>query len=92
MRLSTQVKPISYFKANAAQIVDELDSGGEPMIVTKNGEAKAVVMSVQDYEQTQETLALLRMVAMARNDAAEGRTIPMEDAFATVRRRMRERG
>ena len=91
MRLSTQVKPISYFKANAARIVDELDDGGAPIVVTKNGEAKAIVMSVHEYERTQETLALLKIVAMAREDAKAGRAIPMEQAFQQVRDRIRQR-
>lgn len=89
MRLSTQVKPISFFKANAAQIIDELDDGGEPIVVTKNGEAKAIVMSMHDYESTQETLALLKIVAMAREDAKAGGLIPLEDAFAQVRAQLR---
>ena len=56
MRLSTQIKPISYVKANAAEIIAELNDGGDPIVVTQNGEAKAVVMSVHEYERTQETL------------------------------------
>lgn len=85
MRLSTQIKPISYVKANAAQIIDELADGGEPIVVTQNGEAKAVVMSVHEYEQTQETLALLKIVALAREDVRAGRTIPFREAIESIR-------
>ena len=85
MRLSTQVKPISYVKANAAEIIAELHDGGEPIVVTQNGEAKAVVMSVHEYERTQETLALLQMLALARQDREAGRTIPYREAIEGVR-------
>lgn len=91
MRLSTQVKPISFIKANAAQIIDELTDGGEPIVVTRNGEAKAVMMSLYDYEKMQETLALLRIVAMARDDVKAGRAIPMQEAVERVRDRIRQR-
>ena len=91
MRLSTQVKPISYVKANAAQIIDDLADGGEPIVITKNGEAKAMMVSMHDYERTQETLALLKMLAMARDDARSGRAVPMEEAFDQVRERIRQR-
>lgn len=91
MRLSTQIKPISYVKANAAQIIDELEDGGEPIVITKNGEAKAVMVSVHEYERTQETLALLKIVAMAREDIKAGRTIPADEAFEQVRNRIRQR-
>ena len=51
MRLSTQVRPISYVKANAAQIIDDLDDGGPLIVLTKDAEAKAVVVSVHEYER-----------------------------------------
>ena len=89
MRLSTQVKPISYFKARAAEIIDELDDGGEPLVITKNGEAKAVVMSVVEYERTQETLALLQIVSLAEREIAMGKTIPVEQAFDRVQEELR---
>lgn len=91
MRLSTQVKPISYVKANAARIIDELVDGGPPVIVTQNGEAKAVVQSMVDYERTQETLAMLKILALAERDIAQGRTRPAEDVFNDLKARLAER-
>ena len=91
MRLSTQVKPISYFKANAADIIDALNDGGPPMVVTKNGEAKAVVMSVHEYEQREETLAFMKILALADAEIKAGRTMPAEEAFDRVRENLRAR-
>lgn len=85
MRLSTQVKPISYVKANAAQIIDELADGGEPVIVTQNGEAKAVVMSIHEYEQTRETLALMKILALAEREIEEGHVRPAREVLAELR-------
>lgn len=89
MRLSTQVKPISYVKANAAQIIDELADGGEPVAVTRNGEVKAVVVGIAEYERTQETLALLKIIALAREDVKAGRTVPAREAIQGVREELR---
>ena len=50
MRLSERVKPISYLKAEAAQIVKDLEDTGEPLVITQNGEAKLVVQDVRSYE------------------------------------------
>ena len=58
MRYSSQVKPISYLKANAAEVLLQLTARREPMVITQNGEAKAVLQDVASYEETQETLAL----------------------------------
>lgn len=88
MRFSTQVKPISYVKANAAQIIDELADGGEPVVVTQNGEAKAVMVSVYEYERTKETLALLQIVALSRRNAEQGRTKPALEVLERLRRKV----
>jgi prevent-host-death family protein len=58
MKPSTQIKPISYLKAHTAEVIRKLDEQREALIITQNGEAKAVMQDVQSYEQTQEILAL----------------------------------
>ena len=87
MRYSTRIKPISYFKANAAEILADLSDGAEPMILTQNGEAKAIVQDIRDYEQTQETLAMLKILALGMEDLRAGRTIPWEEAVEQLKSR-----
>ncbi len=65
MKLSENIKPISYLKANAAEVIEKLKTDHQPLVITQNGEAAMVVQSVADYERTQETLALLEMAAQA---------------------------
>jgi len=56
MKLLSQIKPISYLKAHAAEIVRNLSSQGEPLVITQNGETKVVMQDIESYEQTQETM------------------------------------
>lgn len=91
MKLSERVKPISYLKAHAADIVRELGEGAEPLVITQNGEAKAVLQDVAAYEQTQETLALLKMLALGRKQVAEGKVRPAGEAMAAVRAKRQDR-
>jgi prevent-host-death family protein len=91
MSRASRIKPISYFKANAAEIIEELGEVGEPMIITQNGEAKAVVQDIVSYEKTQETLALLKILALANRDIEEGRYRPAKDVFADLRKRLNAR-
>lgn len=81
MRLSTRIKSVSYLKANAAEILDELRERREPLIITQNGEAKAVLQDVKSYEETQETLALLKVLALGEREAQQGRTLPAIEAI-----------
>lgn len=87
MRLSSQIKPISYLKANAAKIIRNLGDNGEPMIITQNGEAKVVIQGIENYEQTQETLALLKILALGNRQVEEGKTISAADAVKRIRKR-----
>jgi len=85
MRYSTQVKPISYLKANAAEVLTHLAEQREPLVITQNGEAKAVLQDVVSYEETQETLALLKILAIGNQEAAAGKLKPASEVIARLR-------
>lgn len=85
MKLSSQVKSISYLKANAADIVRTLREDGQPYVITQNGEAKAVILDIESYEQTQETLALLKILALGTKQIEEGRVRAMDDVIGDIR-------
>jgi prevent-host-death family protein len=85
MRYSTRVKPISYLKANAAEVLLELAENREPMVITQNGEAKAVIQDVASFEQTQETLALLKLLALGNQDIEAGRSKPARAVVERLR-------
>jgi prevent-host-death family protein len=87
MKYSDQVKPISYLKSHAADIVRELSEHQQPLIITQNGEAKMVVQDIQTYEQTQETLALLKILALGNRQVEQGHVTPANAAFTRVRSR-----
>ena len=85
MRYSTRIKPISYLKANAAEILATLGEQREPLVITQNGEAKAVLQDVASYEETQETLALLKILDLGQQDVQAGRVKPVADVVARLR-------
>lgn len=85
MRYSTRIKPISYLKANAAEVLEDLQKQRQPMIITQNGEAKAVIQDVASYEETQETLALLKMLALGGEQVAQGKVKSVRDVVNRLR-------
>ncbi len=85
MKLSEHIKPISYLKAHAATIVRELGEGGGPLVITQNGEAKAVIQDVASYEHTQETLALLKILALGNRQIEEGKVRQASDVINAIR-------
>jgi len=88
MNYSESIKPVSYVKVHIAKIIRQLNEGQEPMIVTQNGEAKAVVIDIKQYEQMQESLAILQMIALGDKNLAKGEHRPAKDAFRELKSRM----
>ena len=84
MKFSTQVKPISYLKSHAAEITKDISERREPMLITQNGEAKLVVMDVRSYEEQEETLALLKLLALGNREIEQGHFQPANDVFAEL--------
>ncbi|MGV8900098.1 MAG: type II toxin-antitoxin system Phd/YefM family antitoxin [Burkholderiaceae bacterium] len=86
MKFSTRVKPISYLKSHAAEIIKDITESREPMLITQNGEAKLVVMDVRSYEEYEETLALLKILALGNREIEQGRFRTADDVFAELDR------
>ncbi|MBK6295122.1 MAG: type II toxin-antitoxin system Phd/YefM family antitoxin [Rhodoferax sp.] len=84
MKLSTQIKPISYLKSHAAQIVKELGESRQPLVITQNGEATMVVIDVKSYEERENTLALLKLLAIGNSQIEQGKFRDAEDVFANL--------
>ncbi len=87
MRYSTQIKSISYLKANAAEVLEELREQRKPLVITQNGEAKAVIQDVASYEDTQETLALLKVLALGNQQVEQGKLKPVAEVVKRLRTR-----
>lgn len=84
MSLANNIKPISYLKRNAANIVKHFESDPETLIITQNGEAKMVVMDIHEYERQQETFALLKLILMGKKSYEAGHYSEADAFFAEM--------
>jgi prevent-host-death family protein len=89
MKLSKAIKPVSYVKAHLAEIIRRAGEG-ETFVVTQNGEAKAVILDVAEYDRIQDALTLRQLLDMSEADIRAGRTLPLKEAMAQVRARVRK--
>ncbi|WP_455202862.1 type II toxin-antitoxin system Phd/YefM family antitoxin [Kaarinaea lacus] len=92
MKLSKAVKPISYLKSKTADAIREVNENHDVIVITQNGEAKAVLQDITDYEQTQESLALMKMLSQSITSYQKGNHKSAKQALSSVRRRIRETG
>ena len=88
MKLSESIKPISYLKAHASELIKDITDHNKTLIITQYGKAKVVVQDVRSYERTQESLALLKMLALSSRHIKEGKFKPARDAFTNLDKRV----
>ena len=91
MKLADHIKPISYLKAHAAEIVRNFHEKQNPLIITQNGEARVVIQDIESYEQTQETMALLKILALGNRQIENGKVEPAADVINRLRDNRRNR-
>jgi len=89
MKLSKSVKPISYLKSHTAEALRNVSEGRSTIVITQHGEAKAVLQDITIYEQQQESLALLKMLAQSSKSIREGHSKSLKKSFADVRKHIR---
>jgi prevent-host-death family protein len=90
MKLSESVKPISYLKSHTAEALRNVSEQRQTMVITQHGEAKAVLQDIASYEQTQESLALLKILTQSSMSIQEGRSKSLKKSFADIRKHARE--
>ena len=87
MKFSESVKSISYLKAHASEILRDLSTNKKTMIITQNGEAKAVLLDVKIYEEMQESLSLLKILALSTKSKELKKYKPVESSFEDIRKK-----
>ena len=88
MYLSQDIKPISYLKAKTADIINSVNENQRTIIITQNGEAKAVVQDIKSYENLQNSLNLLKLIVQSENDIENKHTIEQEKMFNQLEQKL----
>lgn len=86
MKFSEAVKPISYLKTHASKVIREVSENQETLIITHNGEAKVILQDVKVYEKTQESIALLKILALSGKEIKKGKYKPLKKSFEDIKK------
>ncbi len=88
MKFSESIKPISYLKTHASEVIRDVADNKKTLVITHNGEAKVVLQDVKVYEQTQEALALLKILALSGKNMKRKRHKSLDKTFKDVRKKI----
>jgi len=89
MKLHESIKPISYLKAHASELIRDISVNRQTLVITQNGEAKAIIQDIATYEQTKESIALLKVLAQSTKSKREGRYKPARKVFKDLNSRIK---
>lgn len=88
MRLKEDIKPVTYLKTRPAELLEKINESRRPVVITQNGEARAVILDVGTYEELRDAVLLLRIAAQGEADVEAARALPQEEVFARIRKRL----
>jgi len=92
LNLIEDIKPISYIKTNAAKMMNYVNERKSPIIITQNGEARAVLVDIESYQKTQDSFALLSLINIAENDIKNRKTKKADVVFSNLRQKIAKNG
>ncbi len=91
MRLTEDIKPITYLKTSAAELLRKVTTSRRPVVITQNGEARAVVMDIDSYQELRDAILLLKLAAQGESDVQSGNVVAQDDVFAAIHSRLAEK-
>jgi prevent-host-death family protein len=92
INLKEDIKPISYIKTNAAEMMKYVNERKNPIVITQNGEAKAVLIDIETYQNTQNAFALMNIIKIAEKDIENGKIRKAEEVFNDLRKKIEQNG
>jgi prevent-host-death family protein len=92
VNLKEDIKPISYIKTNAAEMMKYVNERKNPIIITQNGEAKAVLVDIETYQNTQNAFALMNIIKIAEKNIENGKVRKAKDVFDDLKKKIEHNG
>ena len=89
MKISSDIKPVTYLNANAAALLDQINETHRPVVITQNGEPKAVLQDPQSHENMRNVLGLLKLISQGEDDVKNGKVIAQADVFNKLESQLR---
>ena len=91
MNISTDIKPVTYLKAKAADLLKQINETRRPVIITQNGEPKAVLQDPKSYENMRNAMGILKLIGQGEEDIRNGRVKSQEDVFKGIEISLKEK-
>jgi len=89
MNISRDIKPVSYLKAKAADLLKQVNETRRPVIITQNGEPRAVLQDPESYENMRNAIGILKILSISEEEVKKGEVVPSDAVFERVQKKLR---
>ena len=91
MNISRDIKPVTYLKAKAADLLKQINETRRPVIITQNGEPRAVLQDPESYENMRNAIGILKLISQGEGDIKNGRVKSQDDVFKDIENSLKEK-
>jgi len=92
MNISTDIKPVTYLKSRTADLLKQINETHRPVIITQNGEPKAVLQDPKSYEDMRKAIGILKLISQGEEDIKKGKVRTQEDVFSKIEHMLETKG
>ncbi|MBI5605429.1 MAG: type II toxin-antitoxin system Phd/YefM family antitoxin [Deltaproteobacteria bacterium] len=90
MNITSDIKPVTYLKSRAADLLNQINETHRPVIITQNGEPRAVLQDPQSYENMRNAIGILKLISEGETDVREGRAKPQDEVFDEIEKALKD--
>jgi prevent-host-death family protein len=91
MNISKDIKPITYLKARAADLLKQINETHRPVVITQNGEPRAVLQDPESYENMRNAIGILKLISQGEEDIRNGKSKLQDDVFTEIEKSLQEK-
>ena len=91
MNITSDIKPVTYLKSKAADLLNQINETHRPVIITQNGEPRAVLQDPESYENMRNAIGLLKLLSKGESDLRNGKVKPQEEVFKGIEKALKEK-
>lgn len=91
MNITEDIKPVTYLKSRAADLLNQINETHRPIIITQNGEPRAVLQDPKSYENMRNAIGLLKLISLGETDVRDGNHKPQNEVFDDLERFLKEK-
>ncbi len=91
MNISKDIKPVTYLKSRASDLLKQINETHRPVVITQNGEPRAVLQDPESYENIRNAIGLLKLISLGEKDIKDGKSKSQEEVFANIENILKEK-